>query len=210
MFKTIARSLLLVAAFTLSLAALADNASKRPLFFFLFIHDDVKETDDARLAEEYFSWLIKDLESFAGRRVHLQFIRNIPDVTDARYKGENLDQTYIAWKNRLNQYLNEKNLPLNGTTKYLLVTQDKMNSGTLGFATLGGYTGIASLETFTAPAHELGHMLGGTHELAEVIYHKAWWCETNLVDTRKNIRSNCYFYSDKNKEKIAANLSEFP
>ncbi|KPY74667.1 hypothetical protein ALQ00_05091 [Pseudomonas syringae pv. tomato] len=210
MFKTIARTLLLIATFTLCQAALADDTSKRPLFFFLLIHDDVKETSDERLVEDYFAWLIKDLESFTGRRVHLQFIRNVPDVTDFQYKNENTDQTYGAWRSEINQYLKEQNLPINGTSKYLLVTQSRMNSTTAGFATLGGNTGIASLETFTAPAHELGHMLGGTHELAEVIYKGGWWCETNLVATRQSIRANCYFYSDQNKQKIVANLSEYP
>ncbi|MDU8456397.1 MULTISPECIES: hypothetical protein [Pseudomonas syringae group] len=210
MFKTIAKSLLLIAAFALSQAALAEGDSQRPLFLFLFIHDDVKETSNERLTEDYFTWLIKDLESFTGRRVHLQFVRNVTDVTDVEYKNDNLDQTYAIWKGRLNQYLSEQNLPKNGTTKYLLLTQSKLNSGTLGFATLNGHTGIASLATFTAPAHELGHMLGGTHELAEVIYKGGWWCETNLVATRQSIRANCYVYSDKNKQKIAANLSEFP
>ncbi|KPX44586.1 hypothetical protein RA263_22175 [Pseudomonas syringae pv. tagetis] len=209
MFKTIARSLLLIATFTLCQAALADQ-SKRPLFFFLFIHDDVKETSDARLAQDYFAWLIKDLESFTGRRVHLQFARNVPEVTDFQYKNENTDQTYDAWRSEINKYLTEQNLPINGTSKYLLVTQSRMNSTTVGFANIGGNTGIASLETFTAPAHELGHMLGGTHELAEVIYKGGWWCETNLVATRQSVRANCYFYSDKNKQKIVANLSEYP
>ncbi|MDU8502608.1 hypothetical protein RYB01_25955 [Pseudomonas syringae] len=207
MFKTIASSLLLIATFTLCQAALADDTSKRPLFFFLLIHDDVKETSDERLTQDYFAWLIKDLESFTDRRVHLQFVRNVPDVTDFQYKNENTDQTYGAWRSEINQYLKEQNLPINGTSKYLLVTQSKMNSTTAGF---NGNTGIASLETFTAPAHELGHMLGGTHELAEVIYKGGWWCETNLVATRQFVRANCYVYSDKNKQKIAANLSEFP
>ncbi|MBA1232357.1 hypothetical protein G7013_22165 [Pseudomonas viridiflava] len=211
MLKTLTRSLLVIATLLLGQMALADDStSRRPLFFFLFLHDDVKETDTERLVTHYFAWLVKDLESFTGRRVHMQFLRGIPTLTDFAYKGGDSDAIYGAWKQRVDQYLNAQNLPRNGTTKYLLVTQDKIDSSTLGFTVDKGYTGIASLDTYTAAAHELGHMLGGTHELAKVLYRDGWWCETNLVAVRQVVRANCYVYSDKNKQRIAANLSEYP
>ncbi|SHN30184.1 hypothetical protein SAMN05216593_12615 [Pseudomonas asturiensis] len=211
MLKAFTRSLLLITALLLNQAALADELlTKRPLFLFLFVHDDIKETDINRLAKDYVTWFVKDVESFTGRRVQLQFIRNVPTLTDFAYKGDDLNKTSLDFKNTVDRYTLAKNLPKNATTKYMLLTQDMLNSKTGGVAIIKGYTAIASLQTYSAAAHELGHLLGGTHEAAQVLYRGGWWCETNLVAERNTLRANCYTYSDENKKLIAANLGEHP
>ncbi|QHF01094.1 hypothetical protein N015_01190 [Pseudomonas asturiensis] len=213
MLKLFTRSLLLITALALLLnqAALAENTpSKRPLFLFMFLHDDVKETDINRLAQDYITWFVKDLESFTGRRVQLEFIRNVPTLTDFAYKGDDLTRTSLAFRNAVDRYTDAKNLPHNPTTKYMLLTQDMLNSETGGYALVKGYSAIASLQNYSTIAHELGHMLGGTHEAGQVLYRGGWWCETNMVAVRNTLRANCYTYSDENKQQIAANLSEHP
>ncbi|MEE4343150.1 hypothetical protein V2J66_16120 [Pseudomonas alliivorans] len=217
MLITHARYLLLIAIFSFCQPARADHGdhvdhatAKRPLFLFLLVHDDVQERNNERLAHDYFSWLVKDLESFTDRRVVLEFVRNVPGLTDFSYRGEQLDAIWKPWQHHIDQYLDRNNLPRNGTTKYVLLTQDRINSSILGFTIANAYTGIASLETFTAPAHELGHMFGGTHESAEVIYRNGWWCETNLIEARNSLRANCYAYSDENRARITEYLSQFP
>ncbi|WP_249583098.1 hypothetical protein [Pseudomonas viridiflava] len=212
MFKTLTAYLLLMTALLLNPAAWADDGppSKRPLFLFFFVHDDVKETDVGRLAKEYIEWFVKDLEGFTDRRVQLQFVRHTPGMTDFGYKGDDLNAILANFNKRVDHYMNKENLPRNGTTKYLLLTQAMINSSTLGIAGVKGYAGIASLEAYTAVAHELGHMLGGDHEDAKVLYRGGWWCETNMIGARNTLRANCYLYSDENRQRIVAHLNEYP
>ncbi|MCF9017650.1 hypothetical protein V2I68_04170 [Pseudomonas viridiflava] len=211
MLKIVTGSLLLIAALLMGQSALADGpAAKRPLFLFLFLHDDVREHDLERLAKDYITWFVKDLESFTHRRVQLEFIRHVPTVTDFAYKGDDLDRISLDFRNRVDQYINARNLPNNPTTKYMLLTQDMINREVGGVALIKGYTAIASLATYNATAHELGHMLDGTHEAAEVLYRGGWWCETNMLAVRNQVRANCYIYSNENKRRIEAHLSQYP
>ncbi len=185
-------------------------ASKRPLFFYVFIHDDIATEDRGDLHKTYFQWLRKDLESFTGRRVQLQFIEHSAPWTNFSYKGEDLDKTLAQWTELASQYRDEHNQPVNALGKYLLLTQSKLNSSAASATSIDHYAGIASTTFYTAAAHVTGHMLGGTHEAAEVLYKGGWWCETNLVALRNPLRANCYVYSDKNKEQIAAQLNQWP
>jgi len=211
MLKTVTGSLLLIVALLLGQSALADDSTpKRPLLLFLFLHDDVRETDLNRLAKDYMTWFVNDLESFTGRRVQLEFIRKVPTLTDFAYKGDNLEKISVDFKHRVDQYIDARNLPHNPTTKYMLLTQNMINREVGGVAIIRGYTAIASLTTYNATAHELGHMLDGTHEAAEVLYRGGWWCETNMLEVRNQIRANCYVYSNENKRRIEAHLSQYP
>lgn len=184
------------------------GSAKRPLFLYIFVHDDIALKDRAALHKDYFEWMQKDLESFTGRRVSLQFIENKAPMTSFRYQSENDTQTLTDWAALVEKYQRTNNLPQHGTAKYLLLTRNNLNEYTLGISSTS--VAIASTQTYTAPAHEIGHMLGGTHEAAEVLYRNGWWCETNIVAVRYPTRANCYIYSDKNKQQIAARLSSEP
>jgi hypothetical protein len=186
------------------------GSSKRPLFLYIFVHDDIGLKDRSALHKDYFEWMQKDLESFTGRRVSLQFIENTAPWTDFRYQGENVEKTHFEWARLVTQYRTDNNLPVNAVSKYILLTRNTLNEHTLGVTKAKHYAAIASAANYTTPAHEIGHMLGGTHEAAEVLFKKGWWCETNIVATRNPTLANCYIYSDKNKQIIAANLSEWP
>ncbi|AVX25521.1 Uncharacterized protein ALO42_00814 [Pseudomonas syringae pv. atrofaciens] len=211
MLKKYTSGLLLLCALALSHTAWAnDNASRQPLTLYLVLHDDLSHHNTLELRQDYFAWLIKDLESFTDRYVRLAFIRDVPGLTDFAYQNDDVDETYYAWKNTMDRYVIDNDMERNATTKYLLLTQNKINSKTLGASEDKSYTGIASLETFTIPAHELGHMLGGTHEAAEVLYKGGWWCQTNIIESHEKIRSNCYVYSDANKQIMAEHLNRFP
>ncbi|MBI6719388.1 hypothetical protein [Pseudomonas syringae] len=211
MLKKYTSGLLLLCALALSHTAWAnDNASRQPLTLYLVLHDDLSHHNTLELLQDYFAWLIKDLESFTDRYVQLAFIRDVPGLTDFAYQNDNVDETYYAWKNTMDRYVIDNDMERNATTKYLLLTQNKINSKTLGASEDKSYTGIASLETFAIPAHELGHMLGGTHEAAEVLYKGGWWCQTNIIESHEKIRSNCYVYSDANKQIMAEHLNRFP
>ena len=211
MLKKYTSGLLLLCALALSHTAWAnDNASRQPLTLYLVLHDDLSHHNTLELRQDYFAWLIKDLESFTDRYVRLAFIRDVPGLTDFAYQNDDVDETYYAWKNTMDRYVIDNDMERNATNKYLLLTQNKINSKNLGASEDKSYTGIASLETFTIPAHELGHMLGGTHEAAEVLYKGGWWCQTNIIESHEKIRSNCYVYSDANKQIMAEHLNRFP
>ncbi|MBI6854445.1 hypothetical protein YA0002_16845 [Pseudomonas cichorii] len=188
----------------------SEAQEKRPLFLYVFLHDDIPAAERTNLKKDYFSWMIKDLESFTGRRVYLDIIDKKSELSSFRYQTDDLKRGQNEWIRLVNRHLQANNLPLNGTTKYLLLTRYAINETTLGYTSDKHHTAIASLKTYTAAAHEIGHMLGGSHENSEVLFRGGWWCETNITPTREQIRTNCYVYSDKNKKIIAEHLNQFP
>lgn len=207
--RTLALTLSTLLLLITSSAFANDKLTKMPLFFYVFLHDDIPQSKRETISKDYFSWLRKDLESFTQRRVYVNFVENAGPITQYAYHGENLTEVLNGWTFAVNDYIDQNNLPMNRRIKYLLLTNEKINGRTLGVATFEHYTAIASLESYAAAAHEVGHMLGGTHENAEVLYN-GWWCETNLYETRIGLRAPCYQYSDKNKAAIAAHLSKSP
>lgn len=203
--------LALTTALLISATAVAADikAQKEPLFIQVFIHDDVSHAVED-INKDYFSWLIKDTESFTGRKVYLKFTQDEPSLTDFPYQGDDLDSILWEWKTVVNGYIEQHHLPRSALRKYLLLTNGKINPGTLGIAdSHKKVTAIASLSSYLAPAHELGHLLGGTHEASEILY-RPWPCETNLDPNRTVGLAVCYLYSDGNKRLIADYLNEFP
>jgi len=194
----------------ISPASADEKLTKLPLNFYVFLHDDIPQAQRENISMDYFSWLRKDLESFTHRRVYVNFVHNVAPLTEYAYQGGNLTNILSGWSDSVKDYADKNNLPINRRTKYLLLTNEKINGQTLGIAGQQHYAGIASLGSYPAAAHEIGHMLGGTHDHSEVLYKDGWWCETNIFPTRVGVRANCYHYSDKNKEAIAAYLSELP
>jgi len=194
----------------ISPASADEKLTKLPLNFYVFLHDDIPQAQRENISMDYFSWLRKDLESFTHRRVYVNFVHNVAPLTEYAYQGGNLTNILSGWSDSVKNYADKNNLPINRRTKYLLLTNEKINGQTLGIAGQQHYAGIASLGSYPAAAHEIGHMLGGTHDHSEVLYKDGWWCETNIFPTRVGVRANCYHYSDKNKEAIAAYLSESP
>ncbi|WP_297839215.1 hypothetical protein [Pseudomonas sp.] len=192
--------------FSAAVNAADTKALKEPLLVQVFIHDDVS-LDLETINRNYFSWMVKDLESFTQRKVHLRFLKNTPGLTDFAYHGENIDSILWLWKVAVHNYITRHNLPQNKFRKYLLLTDRVIKSGTLGIADADKkVAGIASLSSYNVPAHELGHLLGGTHDAAKILY-RPWPCETNLDSHRTVGFALCYVYSDENKRLIADYLN---
>lgn len=187
------------------------STEKRPIFVFAFVHDDIRNSDNASLIEGHFLKWIKEIDAVAGRRVSVEFIRNTPPYTHYSYKGDSTD-AYWGWATLAGNYRDAKNLPHNKTTKFLLLTDSAIN-GTffeqrvLGVAGPGQPFGIASLTGQTV-GHELGHMLTADHDNAEVQYN-GWWCETFMRNVTPGL-SNCHVYSEGNRERIRSYLSDTP
>lgn len=169
----------------------------------LFIHDDVSQEQFESLRRDYLGWALAEIESISGRTTQINFIRNRPPYTNFIYKHIHHANTLKHWSDLVFDYRASYNRTRSPRHKFMLITNNRLNDATLGLTELKGEAGIASLETYTAAAHELGHMLNGTHENAEILFD-GWFCETNIYPTRVHARSNCKRYSDKNREVIAA------
>ena len=93
--------------------------------------------------------------------------------------------------------------------KHLLLTRNSYDHSGLnynaGLAYFKQKTAIASVAAYGAAAHEIGHLLGATHEDAELKFN-GWVCET-YTHPRVPARSNCYRYSDRNRANITDYLT---
>lgn len=178
------------------------RVAKLPLYFFIFVHDDISAEDRVALRGNYISWATKEIEGITGRKVYVEYIEHDPSMTRFAYPNENKEVALQEWTSRVDAYRLSHPQPLNKRYKYLLLTKHRLNASTLGVAAQSNYSGIASIQTFQAAAHEFGHMLGATHEAAQTSYIGGWWCST-IMGGYSPLTSNCYIYSDGNRKAIA-------
>ena len=204
-----------------ALAGLALNApmalAALPIRVQVVVHDDVAPPLRARLQEDYLQPWIQEMESHFGRRVELHFSHDVPGLSNLDYRTPDRRHTNVVigrgneafWARqgdgRWNYRLDKTLLLVGGT----YVPQDPSQPEVAGEATFKGGAGWATLKTYSAAGHELGHMFGATHENAQVLFN-GWFCETYTYPSRANLRSNCYRYSDLNRKAIGAYLSEAP
>jgi hypothetical protein len=181
---------------------------KRPIFVFAFVHDDVPEDKIPSLYPDHFAPVIRELRTTTGRDVSVIFVRNTPPYTNYSYKRET-QASYDGWRDLGIAYRDAKNLPTGRTTKFMLLTKDGMNSNALGLAGVGQQFAVAALGHKQTVGHELGHMLDAQHELSEVRYN-GWWCETFMAAKVNTLLSNCYAYTDPNRERIRTYLRDAP
>lgn len=188
-------------------------AEPMPLRLNVIVHQEVPGDLRTRLQADYLQRWVEEMEKVTGREVEIRFNDNVPGVSDMVYTGENR-QVVRSIIERANQAAWQKDGNYRRDKTLLLVMGGVRSEGSaaeevLGEAVFQGSSGWASLKTYTAAGHELGHMFGATHENAEVLYN-GWWCETYTYPVRQNLRSNCYRYSDLNRQAIRAYLSEVP
>ncbi|MDI3272016.1 hypothetical protein ACYZT3_00625 [Pseudomonas sp. MDT1-16] len=184
------------------------SIEKKPIFVFAFIHDDIPESAIDSIFQRYLLDWVKEITAISGRRVSMEFIRNRPPYTNYSYQAAS-ETSYRGWETLARNYRDDQNLPHNRTTKFLLLTNSAMiNNEVLGVASPGQQFGIASLIGKQIVGHELGHMFTANHELSDVQYN-GWWCETFMRDVTPGL-SNCYRYSDGNRELIKSFLGDVP
>ncbi|WP_040260357.1 reprolysin-like metallopeptidase [Pseudomonas massiliensis] len=208
------RATIMLALLLLSPPALAEPL---PIRLNVVIHDDVPEAMHERLESDYFAPWVREMQRITDRRIDIRFNRDTPGISDLDYRIDDRRRlVYILggynedyWANRGSAEVNRR------IDKTLLLVADSYlpddpsQPERVGEAELKGPAGWASVKTFSAVGHELGHMFGATHENAEVLFN-GWFCESYTYPARLSLRSNCYRYSDKNREAIAAYLSEAP
>ena len=192
-----------------------EQTQKKDIIIIAVIHDDVPESSRKTIYAEYFYPLVRELESFTERKINIVFARGAPH-SSFEYKSDDELATLVEWEAIAYTLLDEmekEGLEINDLTKVILVTKDRLNKETLGAAGLAsqappsGKFAIASLQTYAAIGHEVGHLLGATHEDSE-IQCNGWCAETYVTPTRLSYRSNAYAFSPANRQNIKNYLAD--
>lgn len=197
-FKCYAMTVVLLACTHLGQAMAASS-----FIVMLYPHDELADTSDEQLRKGYVQPWLDEMRQITQHSIEVIFQRNVAGVTDIAYWQSSPENTLKTFR---------QTAPAPEYGKALLLTRngfgplDGPEAGTVaGFASRLYPYGVASLTTYTALAHELGHLMGATHEAAELRYNP-WICETYVYPERHPLRSNCYRYSDANRATIAEHL----
>lgn len=197
----------LSAVLGLSLQALvlpADAAAT--LTIWAFPHDELADLSDEQLRQDYFEPWLTEMREITRVPVTIHFQRRLPGLTDIAYRQVGSSAVLSVWSDAAFSWRRKHNSP-GGLVdnKYLLLVRDELGDSDAGpiagLAYQTGYAAIASLKTYATVGHELGHTLSATHEQSSVNFN-GWFCETYMFPTRLSLRSNCYRYSDENRQNI--------
>ncbi|WP_311884427.1 MULTISPECIES: reprolysin-like metallopeptidase [unclassified Pseudomonas] len=191
------------------------ETQKKDIRIVAILHNDIPQSKRKTLYADYFQPLVKELESFTGRKVDVIFKTGEPH-SSFYYKRDPVEamELWIPFCNRLMEIMEEEE----GydfddeLTKFILVTNNALDGGTYGVASMDlspttGTAAIASLETYSCIGHEIGHLLGATHDDSEILFN-GWFAETYVVPQRNNLRSNSYTFSSANRQNILNYLAD--
>ena len=174
----------------------------KSLQIWVYPHDELADISERKLRNDYFQRWLDEMRSFTEHPIEVIFQRDVPGITDLAYVGKPSEEILEAFKDGLES---RPSPPFSFMRKHLLLTRNVYDRSGLnynaGLARQGGVHAIASLDTFKAPAHEIGHLLNATHEQAATQFN-GWFCETYMTP-RNPLRSHCHRYSDENRAIIA-------
>ncbi|MFI7838900.1 hypothetical protein [Pseudomonas asiatica] len=178
-------------------------SAARSLTVTVYVHDDLADMSNEQLNKDFFQHWLDEMRSFSQQSIEVIFQREVEHITDIAYAGMPSAQLLEAFARQLHEQ--QRHPSFSFMDKQLLLTRNSYDHSGLNYNAGLAYqkqnTAIASAGAYGAPAHEIGHLLGATHEDAELKFN-GWVCET-YTHPRVPARSNCYRYSDKNRANIA-------
>lgn len=174
----------------------------RSLVINVYLHDDLSGMSNQQLHDDFFQHWLDEMRTFSKTPIEIVLRRNVRGITDTVYENTSSSQLLEQFTEAVHQQ--DPQPPFSFLNKHLLMTRNSYDHSGLnynaGLAYFKQNTAIASIAAYSAPAHEIGHMLGATHEDAALKFN-GWICET-YTHPRVPARSNCYRYSDKNRTSI--------
>lgn len=186
----------------------------KPIVIVVIKHDDLKDLTTSQFYPDYFSWFKTELENVTQRKVQIRipFVGAHPSLSGFNYKQAEEEKTIREWW-QLVQELHIKTVQNGGLepslTKILLLTRDNLNSQVAGIATVKSYAAIASITQYQTPAHEIGHMLGATHDDGAIEYDGWWHNSIMFGDDFASFRGNTYRFTEKNRANIRNYVDSF-
>lgn len=175
-----------------------------------FIHTSVPAETKELILNGALIWLGRELKRVLDTPIYTQFVIDPSVYTEFDYTfvaNDQAERKLNDWQKLVNLYIADNKLPKSIGRKYILLTPDRLNKNTLGFARLGGSAAIASLERKKAVAHEVGHLFYADHQDAEIIQTATGPQHTNLTSSLN--ATDSFTYSEASQRRMRAYLGLF-
>lgn len=173
------------------------------LHVWLFLHDDAGETDHRKVLDWYAAHWVREIAETVspGLPVRVSLRTRVPGLTDIdHHAGTGTDRVLDVAEAGERHALSEGQ-PVGGLNLFVLLVGDvpgNWQRNELGAALRDRGAAIISNQGHRHVfAHEVGHLLGATHEASE----RRPFCVTNMADMEWGVLS-CLYYTKANDENI--------